>query len=86
MALPNVNIPADQWVDLYAESGATAGNALIVQNLSNHVLRISYDDVEPTDLSSFFNAQTNQFIGNQAGEGFWAYSHSVPATVAVAEA
>jgi hypothetical protein len=84
MTLPNVSIKKDTWTDLYAESGATAGTALIAQNLCTHTLKISYSDTQPADLSSYFHARPGEIISNEIGDGFWVFSH-IAATIAVAE-
>jgi hypothetical protein len=86
MSLPNVQLPANTWVDLYAASNATVGNALVIQNLGEHKVRISYDVDQPTDLSSYFHAKADEFIGNEIGDGFWAYSYHANGLVAVQEA
>lgn len=84
MTLPNISIPANTWVNLYAETGSATGSKLIVQNLCTHKLKISHSDTQPTDLSSYFHARSGDFITNDSGDGFWVYSH-IDAIVAVAE-
>ena len=85
MALPNVPLPPNTWVDLYAGSGAQAGRSITIQNLGTSHIRLSYSDTQPTDQSSYVNAKPDEFLANKAADGAWAYSPVVSGVISVQE-
>lgn len=74
-SLPPVTVPEGTWTDLYAETGITAGNQLIIQNTGSGDVRLVESATEP-NLSSGFNflIPTLYVTNSSANVGAWAFS------------
>ena len=73
--LPNVALPGGAWVDLYAATGITVGDAIFVENHSHHqIVRVCISVGEP-DGSAFqeIGPQEEKVTGS-GNSGVWAWS------------
>lgn len=81
--LPNIPLPANTWVDLYAESGITPGTQILTQNIGASNIRLHASLAEPT-VEGYRRAAAGQEAINDAGDsGAWAYSPVVDGLVNV---
>ena len=80
--LPDIQLPRNTWVDLYAASGISAGVSITVHNKGASRVLLATNASEPTTLDGVYLAPvTGNSAGvpmqNDAGEsGAWAYSHT----------
>lgn len=75
--LQNVKIPANRWVDLYAETGITVGAPISVQNVgtADVYLTVAADE-PPVDYEAYNIVMRDNGIRlrNSAGDsGAWAF-------------
>ena len=84
--LPNIPLPANQWVDLYAAAGVPVGTSIGVENVGGG------DDVflivsatEPTDDSAYnILVRDGEVLQNQQGAlGAWAKSKFIDGLISV---
>lgn len=70
---------AGEWVDLYAATGVTVGNALLVQNFNSDTqVALSDSATEPTDATGRVRINAGDFYQVDAGSaGAWAYCPGV---------
>lgn len=81
--LPNVTLPANVWVDLYAATGITVGDQILTQNLGSVGIRLHSSAAIPT-VDGFRRAASGQEAINDAMDaGAWAYSPVVDGLVNV---
>lgn len=72
--LPNVSVPGNTWVELYAATGITPGAALFVENLGVSPLRIAIQETTPlAGHDAHRILETDETIG---GVGVWVFSQS----------
>ena len=85
--LDPVVVPQGVWVDVYAETGITAGSAIEIQNLTQLRIRAVEFDSEPT-LDTGYNSFGPMEWGNLPinNVGGWLYSADGRAVVQVEEA
>lgn len=73
--LPNVTLPANTWIDLYAATGETVGTKLLLQNLGTAGVRLTSKAIAPVDGDGFKRVASGQQAVNEAADlGAWAYS------------
>jgi hypothetical protein len=84
--LPDVALPANEWVDLYAATGITVGTQINVQNVGASDFRIATSAAAPVSERGEIIEPRKFPWQNSAGEsGAWALSKfGGLATVAVA--
>ncbi|ACG60354.1 hypothetical protein phiPLPE_32 [Iodobacter phage PhiPLPE] len=71
--IPNTYLPAGQWVNLYADTGYSAGKQLRVQNLITNDVRIVVKATSPTDADGYTIIYPFQTLTNDTGDsGIWA--------------
>jgi hypothetical protein len=72
--LPNITIPEQTWVDLYAASGIAIGTQILVQNIGACDIYLTSQASQPTDDTAHQIIKRSQFAINDAGDtGAWAY-------------
>lgn len=74
--LPSVELPKNQWVDLYASTGITVGNQLVIQNVGSSDAILFEDNSEPPAIpQGKNNIKVDGYLTNKAGNiGAWALS------------
>ncbi len=71
--LPNIPLPANTWVDLYAASGIAVGTQLLVVNNGVYDARIVVKATQPTDSDGWDPLARYQYLTNTSGDsGVWA--------------
>ena len=81
--LQNIKLPANTWVDLYAQSGLTVGSRLSIENLSGVDVKYHTGQVQPSaeeaksdENGSFRRIKSfSNFINDSGDSGLWAYCH-----------
>lgn len=74
-SLPPVNLPRNVWIDLYAETGITAGTQLIIQNIGKDEAVLTESATQPTSGYGHNKLPSRDFFTNTASNvGAWAYS------------
>lgn len=74
-SLPEVKIPINTWIDLYAETGIVAGTQIIIQNRGNAVADLSESAVSPSETTGSNKIPQYAYLTNDAGNvGAWAFS------------
>ena len=74
-SLPPVKLPKNTWVDLYAETGITAGLKLVAQNTGASLAILTESAIKPTSGFGFNEIEPNEFFVNASGNvGAWAFS------------
>lgn len=78
--LPNIDLPANEWVDLYAATGLAVGTALQVQNIGSSDVYLTVRATQPpVDHDAYNIAQRSNdvWLRNTTGDsGAWAMSPS----------
>ena len=77
--LPNVELPANQWIDLYSATGIDIGKQLLIQNLGSVVVSLNAGATQPTDISATTELPHGNgvMMSNQLGDaGAWAFSEN----------
>ena len=76
--LPNVQLPADTWVNLYDETGISAGTQVQIQNTCRTRVLLHTGANEPDSTSGFNVIPPNSvpFVNQSGASGEWAYSES----------
>lgn len=75
--LPNVDLDANTWTDLYAETGISVGTKLTVLNLGPPDVFLKVQAAKPTDLSGYTvisRVSSVPFTNNDGDSGAWAYT------------
>ena len=87
----NVELPANTWVDIYADSavsgaGLTVGTAIRAQVVSGGPIRLVTKATKPNTADGFNTLKpSNDTWENDAGDsGAWAYSPNVNSEINVA--
>ena len=74
--LPNIRLPAQTWINIYAESGITIGDQILVQNIGVCDVYLTSQAAQPTDYLAHYIVQRSQSAVNDFGDlGAWAYCH-----------
>jgi len=82
--LPNIDIPAGIWTDLYAESGIGVGAQILIQNIGVCDLSLNAQAATPTDENSIQILERATFMINDTGDaGAWAFCLSMDGLVNV---
>lgn len=72
--LPNIILPPQTWVDLYAQSGINVGLQILAQNIGVCDVYLTTQTIQPSDDSAHQIIKRGQFAINDAGDsGAWAY-------------
>lgn len=86
--LPNITIPKNTWVNLYAESGIDVGKQLTINNVGASDVFIVVSATMPTDETAYTVALKPRdlpFINNVGDSGLWAFSGNCKGLVNVSE-
>lgn len=84
--LPNTSLPANTWVDLYADTGITVGVKILLQNLGTTGVRLASSAASPAG-DGFKRVTSGQEAFNETGDsGAWAYSPVIDGLLNVGEA
>jgi len=83
--LPNIPLPRNTWVDLYAASGIAVGTRIKVSSLiTDAVIRVHTSSTEPAADAGYTPIKALEFATNNAGEsGAWAMCKTKDAIVNV---
>ena len=85
--LPNILIPVNEWVDLYALSGITPGLSIMVENVGSYDVYLTVQDTQPdTDHDSYNVVQRGNGVRLQnavGASGAWAFCNSLGGKVSV---
>lgn len=74
--IPNVPLPAGEWVDLYDATSITIGTQIAAQNLKHTYVRLGTQATEPVNTDGFNLLPPYKTALNDAGDsGAWAYSN-----------
>jgi hypothetical protein len=77
--LPDIDLPAATWIDLYAASGIAVGTKINVHNKGANRVLLATSATEPTTLDGVYlnpvsESAPSMPMQNDAGEsGAWAY-------------
>lgn len=87
--LTNIPLPANEWVDLYAESGITVGQPLIVENVGVCDIYLAVQATEPAKDHKSYNILKRDDdirLTNTPGDpGAWAFCNTTKGFISVAE-
>lgn len=74
--LPNIGIPAKQWIDLYAASGITVGTQINVKNLGTGQILLVAQLTEPNIPSAGYRSFNpyEEAVNDTGDDGAWAFS------------
>jgi len=81
--LPDIELPVNTWVDLYAQSGILVGTRIIVSNKGSSSLILATSATEPTTLDGVPLETYKDRINESGDSGAWAYSGNVKGLVNV---
>ena len=74
-SLPPVILPRNKWVDIYSETGISAGTRIIIQNIGKDEVVLTESASQPTSGYGQSKLPSRQFFINKAANiGAWAYS------------
>lgn len=74
-SLPQVVIPLNTWIDIYAETGITAGTQIIIQNTGSGEVKLSESAAAPSLTTGHNKLVTRGFFTNDTGNvGAWAFA------------
>lgn len=73
--MPNVDLPANTYVDLYAATGIVVGTQITVSNITSPSVNLYATAAQPLSDSDRFVVQYNSISAqNEAGDpGAWAF-------------
>ena len=75
--LQNIRLTAQTWINIYAESGITVGDQILVQNIGVCDVYLTSQAAQPTEYTAYQMIERSQFsINDQGDAGAWAYCHS----------
>ena len=87
--LPNIALPQNTWVNLYAEQGSAIGTVLAVQNIGVVDIYLASQEMEPSqtlDKYCVLQRFTGQWFRNEEGDtGAWVYCLSVGGLLSIRE-
>ena len=87
--LPNISLPANEWVDLYAESGITVGQPLVVENVGVCDIYLAVQSTEPAKDHKSYNILKRdddiRLTNNLGDAGAWAFCNAAKGFISVAE-
>ena len=86
--LPNIRIIADEWIDLYAESGIPVGTKILVENTGVCDVSLAVQASKPSTGHGSFNIvkRTGGALHNHAGDsGAWAFCGNTDGQLNVSE-
>lgn len=74
--LDNIDLPANQWVDLYVATGIVVGTQIIVQNLgAGSGIYLHTSELEPVGDDGYtLVIRGTSFSNDAADAGAWAFS------------
>lgn len=85
---PNISIPINQWVDLYALTGITVGDPLHIKNIGVSDIFLAVQATRPdNDHAAYDIIERNDDIAvanNSGDSGAWAYSNATKGLLSVA--
>lgn len=81
--LPDIPLPANQWVDLYTESSILVGTQIITNNKGSSRIILATQATEPTTLDGVVCDVNESSINENGDSGAWAYSANVEGRVNV---
>jgi len=82
--LPNIELPAAVWVELYLESHIPAGKQLLVQNIGSCDVYLATSAQQPTDETTRQILVRGQWAVNDEGdETAWAYCNNTDGLINV---
>lgn len=71
--LPNVNLPANTWVNLYTSSGISVGTQLTITNVGSFDVRLVVVASSPEDVDGYDLIPKYGYLSNTSGDsGAWA--------------
>lgn len=74
-SLPPVILPRNVWVNLYTETGITAGIRIIIQNIGKDEAILTESAAQPTSGFGHNKIPSRDYVTNEsANVGAWAYS------------
>jgi hypothetical protein len=74
-SLPPVILPRNVWVDLYAETGITAGAKIIIQNIGRDEAALTESATQPTSGYGLNKLPSRNYVTNNTDNvGAWALS------------
>jgi hypothetical protein len=74
--LPNIKIPASDWVDIYSLSGIAPGTVLLIENIGVSDVYLAVQDGKPIERHTAYNIvkrNGSPLINNQGDLGVWAF-------------
>ena len=87
--IPNVPLPANTWIDLYAASGITVGQPLVVENLGVCDIYLAVQETEPVKKHTAYNILKRdddiRLTNNLGDAGAWAFCNTSIGSISVAE-
>jgi len=84
---PNIPLPADVQVDLYAATGIAVGTQIILQSIGADEVRLSTKATEPLSTDGYEVVPRSYQAVNESGDsGAWAMSKGIEGLVNVREA
>ena len=81
--LPDVPLPKNTWVDLYAATGILVGTQIVVTNKGSSRIILQSKATTPTDLNGPTLAVDEDRINEVGDSGAWAYSENIEGKVNV---
>lgn len=80
--LPNVVLPANTWVDIYAATGIAVGTKIIVENLGSAPVDLVSAATAPLTpvadgFSRCYTGKLNEKVNEESDPGAFAISHNV---------
>lgn len=74
--LANTTLPANTWVDLYADTGISVGTKISVQNIGSNTIKLSTKLTTPISSDGFaeLTPGNDQFDNDAGDSGAWAFS------------
>ena len=87
--LTNIPLPANEWVDLYAVSGITVGQPLVVENVGVCDIYLAVQETQPDkdhDAYNILKRDDDIRLTNTLGDlGAWAFCNTSKGLIGIAE-
>lgn len=87
--LTNIPLPTNEWVDLYAESGITVGQPLVVENVGVADIYLAVQAAKPAKDHKAYNILKRdddiRLTNNLGDAGAWAFCNTSKGFISVAE-
>lgn len=84
---PHIEIPINEWINLYDESGIAVGTSITVENVGSCDIYLAVQDAQPPTNHDAYNVlQRNNGVRLQntsGSSGAWAFANSVGGKVSV---